>query len=118
MKSKTLALILAALFLICGGLGLGLLRPWETPAQAEIWSDGRLVERVDLTVDRVITVESRYGTNVVTVKDGQIAVTEADCPNHDCMEMGFRSGGAAIICLPHRLEIRFVGTQNVDGAAG
>lgn len=118
MKSKTLALILGGILLVCAGLSVLLLRPWETPTQAEIWSDGHLVETVSLAVDRVITVESRFGTNIVTVKDGKIAVTEADCPNHDCMARGFCGGGAPIVCLPNRMEIRFRGGQSVDGAVG
>ena len=85
---------------------------------AEIYSDGELVEKVNLKVDRVLTVESEFGTNVVTVKDGKIAVTQATCPDHYCMQRGFCDSGRSIVCLPNRLVIEFVDGREIDGAVG
>ena len=118
MKSKYWVILLGILVLICAGLSLWLLFPAEQALWAEIWSDGQLVETVDLRIDRELTVESGYGTNVITVKDGRIAVTEADCPDHYCMKRGYCDGGAQIVCLPNRLVIHFVGAQKLDGISG
>ena len=109
--------ILAVIFVGCIGLSLMFFRSTEADF-AEIYSDGVLVEKVNLQVDRVLTVESEYGTNVVTVKDGKIAVTQASCPDHYCMQRGFCDGGTMIVCLPNRLVIEFVEAENVDGAVG
>lgn len=117
MKSRTWAAILAALLLACIVGSLLLFRPQEA-AQAQIWSDGVLIATLPLSVDTVMTVECKFGTNVVTVRGGKIAVTEADCPDGYCVSRGFCSGGGEIICLPHRLIIRFIGTQTLDGVSG
>jgi len=118
MKSRFWLLILAALLLVCVALSLWLLWPAGPAAQAEIWSDGVLVKTVSLTTDDTFPVESKYGTNTVTVRNGKIAVTQASCPDHYCMERGFCDSGVQIVCLPNRLVIKFVGEQPVDGVVG
>ena len=118
MKTKIWILAIALLLALCVGLSIWLLGPGERMEYAEIWSDGKLLHTVYLGIDREITVATELGTNVVTVRDGKIAVTQADCPDHYCMNRGFCDGGAQIVCLPNRLVIRFVGEQEVDGVAG
>ena len=118
MKSKIWGLILGVVLIACLLLSLPLILPAQPAARAEIWSDGVLVETVDLYTDRVFTVENGSGVNTITVENGKIAVTEANCPDHYCMQRGFCSGGAQIVCLPNRLVIRFVGEQEIDGVAG
>ena len=118
MKSKVWIVILIVVFAVCAALSLPMLLPGETASFAQIRSDGAVVETVDLRIDRVFTVEGENGTNVVTVRDGKIAVTEADCPDHHCMARGFCDGGTAIVCLPNKLVITFADGGGVDGAVG
>ena len=118
MKSKTWIIGLSALLLVCAGLSIWLLLPGEPASQAEIWLDGALYKTVDLSENQEFIVQSEYGSNTVTVKDGKIAVTAADCPDHYCMKRGFCDSGTQIVCLPNRLVIKFVGAQEVDGAVG
>ena len=75
-------------------------------------------ETVALSADREITVQSKYGVNIVSVKEGKIAVTEADCPDHYCMDRGWCNSGAQIVCLPNRLVLEFTGEQTIDGLTG
>ena len=117
VKTKYWLLIMGVILVICGALSLLLLQ--SEPANfAEIYSDGKLLYTMDLRIDREETVESAYGTNVITVQDGCIAVTHADCPDGYCMKRGFCSGGAEIVCLPNRLIIRFKAQQQIDAAVG
>ena len=118
MKTKIWILLIAVLLAACIGLSIWVLLPGEGADYAEVWSDGKLLCTVDLRLDQEKTVSTEYGTNVITVKDGKIAVTQADCPDHYCMHRGFCDGGAQIVCLPNRLVIRFVGEQEVDGVVG
>ena len=118
MKTKTWIILLAVLLAVCVGLSIWLLLPGEKAAQAEIILDGELYRTVDLSVDQEFTVKSDRGSNTVTVKDGKIAVTAADCPDHYCMQRGYCDSGAQVVCLPNRLVIRFVGEQEIDGAVG
>ncbi len=118
MKSKVWIGLLAALFVVCLGLSIFLLAPGEQAYLAEIYSDGKLIKTVSLATAQQFTVKTEHGTNIVTVKDGKIAVTQADCPDGYCMKRGFCDGGAAIVCLPNKLVIEFVSRQDIDGAIG
>ena len=114
MKTRTWIILFAAAAAACILLALPLLRQ-EQARFAKITSGGREIKTVDLLVDQEFTVD---GHNTVTVQDGKIAVTWADCPDHYCMKRGFCSGGTDIVCLPNRLVISFVGDQDVDAAVG
>lgn len=118
MKTKTWALILALLLAVCGGASVLLLQPGETAHRVEILSEGKVLYTLDLHVDQQVTVTTDRGTNTITIRDGAVAVTEADCPDHYCMQRGFCDRGAEIVCLPNKLVIRFLGAQEIDGVAG
>ena len=118
MKTRTWILLFILLALVCGGLSIPMLLPGEAATHAEILSDGQVMHTVDLRIDREITVSTSHGNNTVTVKDGKIAVTEADCPDHYCMQRGYCNSGTQIVCLPNRLVIRFVGEQPIDAVVG
>ena len=114
MKTKYWIFLFAALAAVCIVFSLPLLTQ-EQAAYAEIRVDGELVKTVDLSVDQEFTVN---GKNTVTVRDGAIAVTWADCPDHYCMKRGYCTGGTDIVCLPNRMVISFVGEQEIDAAVG
>ena len=114
MKTKTWIILFAAIAAVCIVLSLPLLSR-EEARFARITSKGEPVKTVDLAIDQEFTVDGR---NTGTVKDGKIAVTWADCPDHYCMKRGFCAGGADIVCLPNRLVISFLGEQEVDAAIG
>ena len=111
-------LLISGLLVICLALSFWLLQPAEGMLAAEIWSDGKLLCTLDLRIDQKMTVTGARGSNEVTVEDGKIAVTQADCPDHYCMQRGWCGGGAQIVCLPNRLVIRFTEEQGIDGMSG
>ena len=115
MKTKLWLGIICALLAVCAGLSVPLFLGSGPAAQAQIWSEGVLVETVALDRDQEFTITtSSGGENTVTVRDGAIAVTAASCPDHYCMHRGFCDGGSSIVCLPNRLVIEFLGEQEVD----
>ena len=119
MKTRTWILLLALLLAASIGLSIPMLLPGEASTHAEILSQGDLIESVDLRIDREFTVTTEDGgRNVITVKDGKIAVTEANCPDHYCMQRGYCSSGSPIVCLPNRLTVRFAGEQTIDAIVG
>ena len=117
MKTSRWILLLAVLFILCIGAAL-LTGSGPEAARAKITSEGKLIRIVDLDIDQSFTVETENGYNIVTVRDGKIAVTEASCPDHYCMHRGFCSRGAQIVCLPNKLVIEFLGEAEIDGAVG
>jgi hypothetical protein len=118
VKNRTWIVIIGVLLTVCVGLSCFLLWPRQQAAYAEIWSEGELVHKVDLSQDTQITVETSSGINVVQVAGGKIAVVEASCPDHYCMRRGYCNSGSQIVCLPNRLVIRFINGGNLDGVAG
>ena len=120
MKTKTWILLFLLLAAVCAGLSIPLLLPSDGPgaALAQVSSNGEIVATVELALDREFTVANGDDYNIITLKDGKIAVTEATCPDHYCMKRGFCNSGTEIVCLPNKLVIRFLGTQEVDAAVG
>ncbi len=113
MKTKYWLLVFALLAGICALCTIPLLGG-EDASCAEIYSGGKLVKTVALSIDQEFTVE---GKNTVTVKDGKIAVTWAECPDQYCVKRGYRSSGGDIVCLPNRLVIQFTGEQEIDAVS-
>ena len=118
LKNRTWALILGAVLVVSVSVSALFLFSTAASDRAEIWSDGECIEVVSLSQNRSFTVTTAYGTNVITVQNGKIAVTEASCPDHYCMHRGYADGGLPIVCLPNRLEIRFLQDSGIDGAVG
>lgn len=118
MKTKYWVILLGVMLAVSLGLSLWLLLPGEEALAAEVWSDGKRLYTLDLQIDQTKEVVSENGVNVIRIENGKIAVTEADCPDGYCMDRGYCSSGAQIVCLPNRLIIKFIGTQNLDGVSG
>ena len=117
MKTKHWIFLLGGIVALCLVLSIVLLGGSEADF-AQVYSDGKLLYTLNLHIDQQKEVVSEFGTNVITVSGGKVAVTHADCPDGYCMKRGFCNGGAQIVCLPNRLVIRFGGEQDVDAAAG
>ena len=118
MKSKYWAILLFCLVAGCIGLSLIFLSPGSPSDLAEVLSHGQLIRTIDLHQDQEFTVTDDAGSNVITVRDGKVAVTWADCPDGYCMDRGFCNSGSQIVCLPHGLVITFLSESEVDFAVG
>ncbi|MDO5544492.1 MAG: NusG domain II-containing protein [Eubacteriales bacterium] len=119
MKTRTWILLLGGLFLLSLIGSFFVLRQRPDAALAQISSGGNVVKTVNLKEDQQFTITAENGgTNVITVENGKIAVTEASCPDHYCMKRGYCASGTDIVCLPNRLVIHFLQTQTVDAVVG
>ncbi len=115
MKTRTWIFLLALLLAACAVLSVLVLLPGEKAEYAQVYSDGKLLHTLDLSIDREVTVTTKDGTNVITIRDGKVGVTQADCPDKHCMQRGMCDSGLQIVCLPHKLVIQFAGETGVDG---
>ena len=119
VKTKTWILLLSGVFLISLLGSFFVLRRRPDAALAQISSGGKVVKTVNLRENQQFTITAENGgQNIITVRDGKIAVTEATCPDHYCMKRGFCASGTDIVCLPNRLVIHFLQAQPVDAAVG
>lgn len=70
---------------------------------AVIYSEGEIVRRVSLNRDGVYDIN---GTNTVTVSEGAVYMSSADCPDKLCVKQGkIHSAGQSVVCLPNRIVI-------------
>ena len=119
MKTRTWILLLIGVFLVSLTGSFFVLRHRPDAALAQITSGGNVVKTVNLHENQQFTITAENGgENIITVRDGKIAVTEASCPDHYCVKRGYRASGTDIVCLPNKLVIHFLGVQTVDAAAG
>ena len=119
MKTRTWIALLGFTLLLSLTASFFVLRQQPDAALAEVSSGGKVVKTVNLSKNQQFTITAQNGgENLVTVRDGKIAVTEATCPDHYCMKRGFCASGTDIVCLPNKLVIHFIGKQTLDAAAG
>ena len=117
MKNKYWILIFGAILALC--LLLVLLPTQNAPSELAQIKYGSKTTTVDLRIDQEMVFETADGGyNMVTVKDGKIAVTEANCPDQYCVRQGFCNSGEQIVCLPHKLVISFIGDSEIDVFVG
>lgn len=109
-KRKVICIVAVLSIVFFSLLGIILVNGTSGGSTACIYSDGKLVRTVDLrnAGEQSFTVSSADGGyNVVTVKDGSISVTDADCPDKICVHTAPISDGVQpIVCMPHKLVIR------------
>lgn len=110
-KKRNTLLLMAVLVIIIGAAALlqkGMeKKEEETGMVAVIEQEGKPLERIPLDKEQEFVIEyPAGGYNTVSVKDGKIRVTEADCPDLTCVRTGEAfMDGQVIACLPHRLII-------------
>lgn len=98
MKTRFWILLFLSIAVVCAGLSIWLLGG-KAETTAEVYSDGKLVQTIDLAVDGEYRIESGGGWNILTVSGGKIAVTSASCPTQDCVHHAAADHGAPIVCL-------------------
>ena len=68
-------------------------------------ADGKTYD-MPLDENATLAVQSSTGENTVVVEGGTVRVSEADCPNQDCVHQGEIShAGQQIVCLPHKFVV-------------
>lgn len=91
---------------------------------AAVYSDGELIRCIDISAVQTpyefSVPSSDGGENVIRVENGVIRVVYADCRDGLCVDHGVLSrSGAPIICLPHRLVIRWISDDSgIDAVVG
>lgn len=80
-------------------------------------SNKTIVETFDLSKNISFTIvtdpatnDEPNGTNLLIIKDGEAWISEANCPNQDCVKKGKISmNGEMLVCLPHKVTVSIVG---------
>ena len=95
-------------------LGAWCVHSWLVPHAGviEIVCNGTVTATIDLSREMIrhtIRIPAPDGGfNELLLENGRVRVLSADCPGRDCVNMGvLRSPSAPLVCLPHRLVVRF-----------
>ena len=115
MKPRTGDFIIGILIFL---LALGI---WIYPYMQEegklcrITVDGKLHSEISLSDD----CEVKLSGCIVKVRDGEVYVTDSDCPDKVCENTGkISKSGESIICVPNRISIEISGEAENDVIAG
>lgn len=119
---KTRYWILLMALMLAGSviLSLSLLKTSPVGNVVEIIQDGKTIETVDLSEVKEkysFTITFPDGSyNTVTVDENRICISDADCHDKTCVRQGWLTEkNGSLICLPHRLIIRFSSSDGLDG---
>ncbi len=118
MNKKDLLLTAAVLVLAGIFAAVFCLQPHKKPVMVTATVDGEVYGAWDLSADLEVDIDTEYGHNHLSIRDGSAQITEADCPDGLCMHQGtVREGGEMNVCLPHHLivEVLTEGDESYDG---
>lgn len=118
-QNRKAVYIVAALYalIFLGGIG-GMI--WNLTRshgrQVEILQDGKILYTLDLAQaeDQTFTVTYGGRSNEIEIRDHQIRVKAADCPDQICVHMDWLEA-APIVCLPNRLSIQYADGESTSG---
>ena len=75
----------------------------------------KLTKTFDLTKDREYFIETKFGYNLLIIKNERARILDADCPNKICVDKGYISkNGESIICLPHHVVVTVESSEDKD----
>lgn len=73
-------------------------------------SQKTILKTFSLTENTSYTIVTDAGTNQLVIQDGAVWISEADCPNQDCVRKGkISQSGELLVCLPHRVTVSILG---------
>ena len=86
--------------------------------------DGKKIAEYPLKIDATYELSgSHLGTNTLVIKSGKAYISEANCPDKQCMKQGKISrAGEMLVCLPNRVVVKIVDSKKdepvIDGVSG
>lgn len=81
------------------------------PGKLRITVDGEVYGEYPLDQEREIRIGD---TNICRIRDGEVSMTWADCPDQVCVEtLAINRDGGTIVCLPNRVVLEI--TDAGDG---
>ena len=85
----------------------------EEGAYVVVRVDGQEVAKYSLSENG--EYELNGGTNILRIEDGKAYLTDADCPDHLCVNQGkISKSGETITCLPNRLTVTVYSADKSD----
>lgn len=111
MKKGDLIVLIIAVLLAGGFLMFnGYRNQSEDEVVVEVRIDGDVVDTFSLDEEIVKIYESEFGMNELTILDGVVSVSDADCRDQICVDTKHGAhNGDAIVCVPNRFTVELLG---------
>ncbi len=107
---KIILICVIVVFAVSAVLSLYFLRPADSKNVVVI-RDNTELYCFDLSTAKDEQIKIEYeggGYNIIEIKDGEIRISQADCPDNTCVKTGvLKSEEMPVVCLPHHLIMRF-----------
>ena len=112
-RRNTILFLIILFLIICIGFLIQKHYLGKSGTIATIEQDGDTIAELDLSKDTELVLnDGNGGSNTITIHNGQISVTDANCPDLVCVRTGAISQtGEVIACLPHKLIITISSDQ-------
>jgi len=113
INTKPLDFVIIFLLFIASFSTLFFFATGSKGAQAELRISGKVIKTFDLNKNQTWTYRDKDGDyNKIQVKNGEIAVVEANCKDQIDVQRGYISKTReTIVCLPHNLVIEVMSGQ-------
>ena len=107
--SKKEAFILGIILILGLGIAGGyyLYNQSKDRILVQIYHAGEVVKEFDAAKDGTYHIQGSYGELDVVCENGQWCITNQECPNHTCAQMGWANPAFAfpIVCLPNDVYV-------------
>ncbi len=107
---KIILICVIVVFAVSAVLSLFMLHPTDNKKVVVIRDNTELYS-FDLSTVKDEQIRIDYengGYNIIEIKDGEICISQADCPDNTCVKTGvLKSEEMPVVCLPHHLILRF-----------
>ena len=115
-KSIKLLIAAIALIFIASVIAIILGTKKSDSTCVEVVQNNKIIYRFDLPQEENRTFRVEFpdgGWNDIKIENDEISIIDADCPDKTCVKTGvLRSESIPIVCLPHKLVIRFADKEN------
>lgn len=108
MKKKEIVIIVVALLLaLISYMTISFFNSDKTNCTVKN-AKGEVLLEFNINEDNYYTLQGEYGIFHIEVKDGECRAIDVDCPNHNCVAVGWISpkNPLPIICIPNNIVIR------------
>ena len=113
MKKNDWLLIIIILLTSVSIFGMRIALKDQGKSYVTVRIDGKIVETYELSEDQEVTING--GTNIMSIKNGQVDMLEADCPDKLCVyQKAIFNNNESIVCLPNRVVVQVVSYNEAE----
>lgn len=103
MKKNNILFCLAVFFVVAAAFS-ALKLSSERGDTVVIMSDGEIYAELSLDTDTSVSVK---GKNTVSIENGEVYISYADCPDELCKKQGkIKNSEKTIVCLPNKMTVK------------